>query len=73
LARFTGGPAERTKQCLLDWFAVTVAGAQEELTDILVREALEVGARSGDAGRPQREDAPDRGADQRLGQPRARL
>jgi 2-methylcitrate dehydratase PrpD len=22
---------ERTKQCLLDWFAVTVAGAQEEL------------------------------------------
>jgi 2-methylcitrate dehydratase PrpD len=36
---------ERTKQCLLDWFAVTVAGAQEELTDILVREALEDGAR----------------------------
>jgi 2-methylcitrate dehydratase PrpD len=35
---------ERTKQCLLDWFAVTVAGAQEELTDILVREALEDGA-----------------------------
>ena len=29
---------ERTKQCLLDWFAVTIAGAQEELTDILVRE-----------------------------------
>ncbi len=28
---------ERTKQCLLDWFAVTVAGAQDELTDILVR------------------------------------
>src|SRR5262249_42001941 len=24
---------ERTKQCLLDWFAVTVPGAQEELTD----------------------------------------
>jgi 2-methylcitrate dehydratase PrpD len=36
---------ERTRQCLLDWFAVTVAGAQEELTDILVREALEDGAR----------------------------
>jgi 2-methylcitrate dehydratase PrpD len=35
---------ERTRQCLLDWFAVTVAGAQEELTDILVREALEDGA-----------------------------
>jgi len=35
---------ERTKQCLLDWFAVTVAGAQEELTDILVREAIEDGA-----------------------------
>lgn len=35
---------ERTKQCLLDWFAVTVAGAQEELTDILVEEALEDGA-----------------------------
>ncbi|MBS0521769.1 MAG: MmgE/PrpD family protein, partial [Proteobacteria bacterium] len=35
---------ERTKQCLLDWFAVTVAGAQEELTDILIREALEDGA-----------------------------
>jgi 2-methylcitrate dehydratase PrpD len=35
---------ERTKQCLLDWFAVTVAGAQEELTDILVGEALEDGA-----------------------------
>ena len=35
---------ERTKQCLLDWFAVTVAGAQEELTDILVREAMEDGA-----------------------------
>lgn len=36
---------ERTKQCLLDWFAVTVPGAQEELTDILVREALEDGAK----------------------------
>ena len=36
---------ERTKQCLLDWFAVTIAGAQEELTDILVAEALEDGAR----------------------------
>ena len=36
---------ERTKQCLLDWFAVTMAGAQEELTGILVSEALEDGAR----------------------------
>jgi 2-methylcitrate dehydratase PrpD len=36
---------ERTKQCLLDWFAVTVAGAQEELTEILVREAIEDGAK----------------------------
>lgn len=36
---------ERTKQCLLDWFAVTVAGAQDELTDILIREATEDGAR----------------------------
>jgi 2-methylcitrate dehydratase PrpD len=36
---------ERTKQCLLDWFAVTVAGAQEELTDILVNEAIEDGAK----------------------------
>lgn len=36
---------ERTKQCLLDWFAVTVSGAQDELTDILVREAMEDGAR----------------------------
>ncbi len=36
---------ERTKQCLLDWFAVAVAGAREELTDILVQEALEDGAR----------------------------
>ena len=36
---------ERTRQCLLDWFAVTVAGAQEELTDILVREAMEDGAK----------------------------
>ena len=36
---------ERAKQCLLDWFAVTVAGAQEELTDILVREAIEDGAK----------------------------
>jgi len=36
---------ERTKQCLIDWFAVTVAGAQEELTEILVQEALEDGAR----------------------------
>ena len=36
---------ERTKQCLLDWFAVTLAGAQEELTDILVREALDDGAK----------------------------
>jgi len=35
---------ERTKQCLLDWFAVTVAGAQDELTDILIREAMEDGA-----------------------------
>lgn len=36
---------ERTKQCLLDWFAVTIAGAQEELTDILIREAIEDGAK----------------------------
>ena len=36
---------ERTKQCLIDWFAVTVAGAQEELTGILVQEALDDGAR----------------------------
>lgn len=36
---------ERTRQCLLDWFAVTVAGAQEDLTEILVREALEDGAK----------------------------
>jgi 2-methylcitrate dehydratase PrpD len=36
---------ERTRQCLLDWFAVTVAGAQEELTDILIREAMDDGAR----------------------------
>ena len=36
---------ERTKQCLLDWFAVTIPGAQEELTDILIREALEDGAK----------------------------
>ena len=36
---------ERTKQCLLDWFAVTVPGAQEELTDILVRESIEDGAK----------------------------
>ena len=35
---------ERTKQCLLDWFAVTVPGAQEDLTDILVREAMDDGA-----------------------------
>src|SRR3954467_6850864 len=36
---------ERTKQCLLDWFAVTVAGAQDELADILIREAMEDGAK----------------------------
>lgn len=36
---------ERTKQCLLDWFAVTIAGAQEDLTNILVSEALEDGAK----------------------------
>ena len=36
---------ERTRQCLLDWFAVTIAGAQEELTSILIAEALEDGAR----------------------------
>src|SRR3954471_24367348 len=36
---------ERTKQCLLDWFAVTIPGAQEELTEILVAEALEDGAK----------------------------
>lgn len=35
---------ERTKQCLLDWFAVTIPGAQEELTDILIKEAIEDGA-----------------------------
>jgi 2-methylcitrate dehydratase PrpD len=34
---------ERTKQCLLDWFAVTVPGAQDELTNILVAEAIEDG------------------------------
>ena len=36
---------ERTKQCLLDWFAVTLAGAQDELTDILIQEALEDGGK----------------------------
>src|SRR5262245_22905173 len=36
---------ERTKQCLIDWFAVTIPGAQEELTDILVSEAIDDGAR----------------------------
>ena len=36
---------ERTKQCLLDWFAVTLAGAQDELTDILIQEALEDGSK----------------------------
>lgn len=36
---------ERTKQCLLDWFAVTIPGAQDELTGILVREAIEDGAK----------------------------
>ena len=36
---------ERTKQCLLDWFAVTLAGAQDELTDILIQETLEDGGR----------------------------
>jgi len=36
---------ERTKQCLLDWFAVTIAGAQEDLTNILIAEALEDGAK----------------------------
>ena len=42
---------ERTKQCLLGWFAVTLAGAQEELTDILVHEVLEDGGKGpeGDA------------------------
>ena len=44
---------ERTKQCLLDWFAVTVAGAQEELTDILVaRGAGGWRQGTGDPGRP---------------------
>ena len=45
LERFPRRSVERTKQCLLDWFAVTVAGAQDELTDILVREAMEDGAK----------------------------
>ena len=47
---------ERTKQCLLDWFAVTIPGAQEELTDILIREALEDGAKgpAGLVGRSER-------------------
>lgn len=36
---------ERTKQCLLDWFAVTLAGAQDELTDILIQETLEDGGK----------------------------
>lgn len=49
---------ERTKQCLLDWFAVTVAGAQEELTDILIREAMEDGAKGPrEPGRPERDNA----------------
>src|SRR5579883_875101 len=33
------------RQCLLDWLAVTIAGAQEELTRILVAEAEEQGGR----------------------------
>lgn len=47
---------ERAKQCLLDWFAVTVSGAQDELTDILVREAMEDGAqgRSSIVGRSEK-------------------
>src|SRR4029078_10409863 len=47
---------ERTKQCLLDWFAVTIAGAQEELPGILLREAIEDGARgpATRVGRPEK-------------------
>ena len=32
------------KQCLIDWFAVTLAGAAEPLTVILAAEAAEEGA-----------------------------
>ena len=66
---------ERTKQCLLDWFAVTVAGAQDELTDILIREAMEDGAKGPASlvGRSEKTAAVGRRPDQRRGQPRARL
>ena len=33
------------KQCLIDWFAVTLAGAQEPLTAFLAAEAAEEGGR----------------------------
>src|SRR6185437_755113 len=33
------------RQCLLDWLAVTLAGAREELSDILLAEAEEQGGR----------------------------
>src|SRR6185437_4704050 len=34
------------RQCLLDWLAVTLAGAREELSDILLAEAEEQGGRA---------------------------
>ena len=33
------------RQCLLDWFAVTLAGSREELSRILADQALEEGGR----------------------------
>jgi 2-methylcitrate dehydratase PrpD len=38
---------ELARQCLLDWFAVTLAGSREDLSRILLEEALEQG------GKPQ--------------------
>ena len=37
---------ELARQCILDWFAVTIAGATEPLVDILVAEAEEQGGRT---------------------------
>ena len=37
---------ELARQCLLDWFAVTLAGSREDLSRILLEEALEQGGRA---------------------------
>ena len=61
VTEFMSKPLEATvarvaKQCLLDWFAVTLAGAKEPVTDVLVEELAQSNAKIALIGRREKAD-----------------